>query len=142
MAQTLQALFGNLVLPKKNERVELYSKLGGSFLGSMRKQRPDEAKKDFLKRVKKHAARLMPHRLGFTWKCIDLEVFAHKVLVAWDDDKAKQIVLDKYKCCGLDLEDEEEEEADVGYYIQLGGDLTNKSCSGSCSVPESDDMLH
>ena len=121
MAQTLRALFGNLVLPRRDERVELYSKLGGALIGSMRKQRPDEAQKDFLKRVKKYAARLMPHRLGFTWKCIELEVFAHKVLVAWDDDKAKQIVLDKYKCCGLDHEEEEEEEPDVVYCIQLGG---------------------
>ena len=98
MAQTLRALFGNLVLPKRDERVELYSKLGGALIGSMRKQRPDEAHKDFVKRVKKHAARLMPHHLGFTWKCIELEISAHKVLVAWDDDKAKQIVRDKYKC--------------------------------------------
>lgn len=105
MAQTLRALFGNLVLAKRDERVELYSKLGGTFIGSMRKQRPDETQKDFVKRVKKHAARLMPHHLGLTWKCIELEISAHKVLVAWDDDKAKQIVLDKYKCDGLDPDD-------------------------------------
>lgn len=113
MAQTLLAWCGYECFPRGTQRVELYSKLDGALIGSMRKQRPDEAQKDFLKRVKKNAARFMPHHLGFTWKCIELEVFAHKVLVAWDDDKAKQIVLDKYKCDGLD--------PDVGYCICLGG---------------------
>jgi hypothetical protein len=136
MAQTLRALFGNLVLPRRDERVELYSKLGGALIGSMRKQRPDEARKYFLKRVKKYAARLMPHHLGFTWKCIDLEVFAHKVLVAWDDDKARQLVKDKHNC------------RDLGVVIKDTTDYISLNASQQslvpevCSVPVGKDMLH
>lgn len=76
------------------QRVQLFSKLGGSFLGSMRQQRPDEAQKDFLKRVKKNAARLMPHHLGFTWRSVELEVVevGRKVLVGWSTAKAVQRV--------------------------------------------------
>ena len=72
----------------------MFSKLGGSFLGSMRQQRPDEAQKDFLKRVKKNAARLMPHHLGFTWRSVEVEVVevGCKVLVGWSTAKAVQRV--------------------------------------------------
>lgn len=100
MAQSLCAWFGNFVdKPTKDDnRVKLFSKLGGTFIGSMRKQHPLESQKMFLKRVKKHVARLMPHHLGFTWKCVALEVYAQHVVVAWDDNKAKQLVKDKYGC--------------------------------------------
>ena len=36
----------------------------------------------------KHAARFMPHHLGWSWECVELEVVDHKVLVAWSTDKA------------------------------------------------------
>ncbi len=64
----------------------------------MRQQRPDEAQKDFLKRVKKHAARLMPHHLGFTWRSVEVEVVevGCKVLVGWSTAKAVKRVAKKH----------------------------------------------
>ena len=98
MAQTLLTWCGYECLHRGTQRVQLFSKLGGSFLGSMRQQRPDEAQKVFLKRVKKHAARLMPHHLGFTWRSVELEVVevGCKVLVGWSTTKAVQRVAKKH----------------------------------------------
>lgn len=87
MAQTLLAWFGNNTCTN-HQQVKLFSKLGGSFLGSIREQTPDETQKDFFKRVKKHVARLVPHHLGFTWRSVDLEVVDQKVLVGWSTTKA------------------------------------------------------
>jgi hypothetical protein len=75
----------------------MYSKLGGAFVGQAQAQKPDESKQDFLKRLQRVAAKLMPHESLWTHGCMSVElVEPHKALLAWQADKAKALL--KAKC--------------------------------------------
>ena len=87
----------------KKDKVHVFSSLGGKLLGFVdaRYTTPsEESFEAFEERIKRFAAKKMPHKHNFSWQCVNivLDEAQRRATAVWDDQLARHVARWLHDC--------------------------------------------
>ena len=97
----LSSAFGVASLAtNKRDKVHVFSSLGGKLLGFVDARSSAESFEAFEERIKRFAAKKMPHEHNFSWQCVKLVIdeARHRATAVWDDQLARRVARRLHVC--------------------------------------------